>query len=104
MTENNHDNVTDVPFFEILDFEPNEENSVADKKSGKVTFLTTKVGKQDPRAELIGQKLCGVQKDENGDFIPIPTEEKTSINLFEAAIFSSYFGVPDDETMKEKWL
>ncbi|MBW6441373.1 hypothetical protein K0B04_00485 [Patescibacteria group bacterium] len=104
MAESNNDYVTDKPLFEILDFVPNEENTKTDKESGKLTFLTTKVGKQDPRTITIGEKLCGVKKDKNGGFVPIPKEEKTPINLYEAAIFCAYFGVPNEGAEKEKWL
>ena len=104
MAESNSDYLTEVPLFEILDFVPNWENVEVDKESGKITFLTTKVGKKDPRAITIGEKLCGVKKDEKGVFVPVPKGEETPINFYEAAIFCAYFGVPNEGAEKEKWL
>lgn len=112
------DGITDQPFFEILEFIPNPKFSIIEGKRIVIPFSLSKFkkwveyseideDKKEPtvrEVEKIYQKLCGVKKNNEEKFIPVPKEEKTPIYRREAALFVAYFGLPKDSKENEKWL
>ena len=97
----NLDNTENVSIFSVLGFIPNPENSETNSE-GKVTFLCSKFEKT-PHSDVIkiGQKLCGIEEDEDGNLRRI--SGKPQLNRQEASRFASIFGVPEDEKERKKF-